>query len=65
MSDSQNIFNTMVKNGKAIVAGRCYINTPLSGEIDLSVLSDKNIRELWFVKGTINQLYNFPNGLKN
>jgi Leucine-rich repeat (LRR) protein len=64
MSDSQNIFNTMVENGKAIVAGRCYINTPLSGEIDLSTLRDKNINELWFVKGTINQLYNFPDGLK-
>ncbi len=64
MSDSQNIFNKMVENGKAIIAGRCYINTPLSGEIDLSALRNKNISELWFVKGTINQLYNFPDGLK-
>lgn len=64
MSGSQDIFNKMVTNGKAIVAGRCYINTPLSGEIDLSGLRDKNISELWFVKGTINQLYNFPDGLK-
>lgn len=64
MSGSQDIFNKMVTNGKAIVAGRCYINTPLSGEIDLSELRDKNISELWFVKGTINQLYNFPDRLK-
>jgi hypothetical protein len=64
MSDSQNIFNKMVENGKAVIAGRCYINTPLSGEIDLSALRNKNISELWFVKGTINQLYNFPDGLK-
>ena len=64
MSGSQDIFNKMVTNGKAIVAGRCYINTPLSGEIDLSGLRDKNISELWFVKGTINQLFNFPDGLK-
>ena len=62
--DSQKIFDKLVGGGKAIVSGRCYVNTPLAGDIDLSQLRGKGISELWFQKGDINQLYNFPDSLK-
>ena len=62
--NSQKIFDKLVSGGKAIVSGRCYINSPLAGDIDLSQLRGKGVSELWFQKGDINQLYNFPDSLK-
>jgi len=63
-NNSQKIFDKLVGGGKAIVSGRCYINSPLAGDIDLSKLRGKGVSELWFQKGDINQLYNFPDSLK-
>jgi hypothetical protein len=50
--------------GKAIVGGRCYINKPLSGDIDTSELKGRGISELWFSKGGITSLNGLPDGLK-
>lgn len=62
--NSQKIFDKLVGSGKAIVSSRCYVNSPLAGDIDLSQLRGKGVSELWFQKGDINQLYNFPDSLK-
>ena len=62
---SQDLFNKMVSDGgKAIVGGRCYINKPLSGDIDTSELKGRGISELWFSKGGITNLNGLPDGLK-
>ena len=62
---SQDLFNKMVSDGgKAIVGGRCYINKPLSGDIDTSELKGLGISELWFSKGGITSLNGLPDGLK-
>ena len=62
---SQQLFNKMVSDGgKAIVGGRCYINKPLSGDIDTSDLKGRGINELWFTKGGITSLNGLPDGLK-
>lgn len=62
---SQDLFNKMVSDGgKAIVGGRCYINKPLSGDIDTSELKGRGISELWFSKGGITSLNGLPDGLK-
>ena len=50
--------------GKAIVGGRCYINKPLSGDIDTSELKGRGISELWFSNGGITSLNGLPDGLK-
>ena len=62
---SQDLFNKMVSDGgKAIVGGRCYVNKPLSGDIDTSELKGRGITELWFTKGGITSLNGLPDGLK-
>lgn len=62
---SQDLFNKMVSDGgKAIIGGRCYINKPLSGDIDTSELKGRGISELWFSKGGITSLNGLPDGLK-
>ena len=61
---SQAQFNKLLSNEKSIISGgRCYINITLTGEIDLSELKGRGIKELWFAKGGITQLYNFPDGI--
>jgi len=63
---SQDLFNKLISQngGKAIVAGRCYINKPLSGTIDASELKGRGINELWFSNGEITELHGLPDGLK-
>jgi hypothetical protein len=63
---SQDLFNKLISQhgGKAIVAGRCYINKPLSGTIDTSELKGRGITELWFSNGEITDLHGLPDGLK-
>ena len=63
---SQDLFNKLISQngGKAIVAGRCYINKPLSGAIDASELKGRGINELWFSNGEITDLHGLPDGLK-
>lgn len=57
----ENIINN---NGKSILGTKCFIDVPLSGEISLSVLKDKNVEELHFVDGKITRIYNVPRGIK-
>jgi hypothetical protein len=63
---SQDLFNKLISQhgGKAIVAGRCYINKSLSGAIDTSELKGRGINELWFSNGEITDLHGLPDGLK-
>lgn len=62
--DPQDKFENIVNNGKAIIGTKCFIDTPLSGEINLSILKNKGIEELHFAKGEISRVYNMPRGLQ-
>jgi len=62
--DSQEKFENLINNGKAILGTKCFIDKPLSDEINLSILKNKGIEELHFAKGEITRIYNVPRGLQ-
>jgi hypothetical protein len=62
--DPQEKFENIINNGKAIIGTKCFIDTSLSGEINLSILKNKGITELHFAKGEITRIYNVPRGLQ-
>ena len=63
MSDQEK-FENLINNGKTILGTKCFIDTPLSGEINLSILKNKGIEELSFVKGEITRIHNVPRGIQ-
>ena len=60
----QEKFENLINNGKTILGTKCFIDTPLSGEINLSILKNKGIEELNFVKGEITRIHNVPRGIQ-
>lgn len=63
MSDQEK-FEDLINKGKTILGTKCFIDTPLSGEINLSILKNKGIEELHFVKGEITRIHNVPRGIQ-
>jgi hypothetical protein len=61
---NQEKFENLINNGKAILGTKCFIDKPLSDEINLSILKNKGIEELHFAKGEITRIYNVPRGLQ-
>ena len=62
--DSQEKFENMISSGKTIRGKKCFIDTPLSGDINLSPLKHHDIDELHFMEGDISWFYNVPRGIK-
>ena len=51
--DSQEKFENMISSGKTIRGKKCFIDIPLSGDINLSPLKHHDIDELHFMEGDI------------
>ena len=62
--DSQEKFENMISSGKTIKNKKCFIDIPLSGDINLSPLKHQDIDELHFMEGDISWFYNVPRGIK-
>ena len=62
--DSQEKFENMISSGKTIRGKKCFIDIPLSGDINLSPLKHQDIDELHFMEGDISWFYNVPRGIK-
>ena len=62
--DSQEKFENMISSGKTIRGKKCFIDIPLSGDINLSPLKHHDIDELHFTEGDISWFYNVPRGIK-
>lgn len=62
--DSQEKFENMISSGKTIRGKKCFIDIPLSGDINLSTLKHQDIDELHFMEGDISWFYNVPRGIK-
>ena len=49
---------------KGIKGNKCYIDTPLEGEINIASLANKNLEEIHFSEGEISRVINVPKGIK-
>ena len=63
MSDQEK-FEKIVNNGKSIIGAQLFVDVPLSGEINLSILKDRGVDEIHFAEGEISRIYNVPRGIK-
>jgi len=63
--DQQEKFENIINQDKTIIGTKCFVDTPLSGEINLSILKNKGIEELHFAKGEITRIYNVPRGIQS
>jgi hypothetical protein len=62
--DPQEKFENIVNNGKSIIGAQFFVDVPLSGEINLSILKDRGVDEIHFADGEITRIYNVPRGIK-